>query len=385
MEDYINSKFINFDNDASASSFGWNFQANAGIFLFLYYIKDAQSIKIESTLQDIEIKLQDDTIILSQAKSAQDYSTCTSKKSKFKDAIISLAKTKNKGDKFIYICNIPNTLESTNNAFDNKVVSYSECTKNIKDEIDDIFVTTLQGIESKMQKITEKDTKTKKDEDLIKKNRAIKKQVENFDKNKLYISVINPFWGEEQNRYQIIEDAVVKFLCNTVGFDRKTALSITYKLLSHWQNIFNHNSTVKDTDSLKNIKKKDFLWPVIVYSSNIHLSEVENTLSFQPDYSIQEEVQRLIDLPESIIHERFQFTNKVLNEFKKFKNTNSRLTVKELHINFLIEKYTLFTNEFDSLTSDRDEIEYITKYFMQKIISNNKNINKVFLGTGVNK
>ena len=57
MSDYMNEDIIDFDNDASASSFGWNFQANAGIFLFLHYIKDAKELKIESKLQDIEITL----------------------------------------------------------------------------------------------------------------------------------------------------------------------------------------------------------------------------------------------------------------------------------------------------------------------------------------
>ena len=47
---------------ASASSFGWNFQVNAGIFLFLHYIKDAKSIKNESKKEDIEIALKDQKI-----------------------------------------------------------------------------------------------------------------------------------------------------------------------------------------------------------------------------------------------------------------------------------------------------------------------------------
>lgn len=35
-------------NDASYSSFGWNFQANAGILLFLKDIKNNVSVTIES-------------------------------------------------------------------------------------------------------------------------------------------------------------------------------------------------------------------------------------------------------------------------------------------------------------------------------------------------
>lgn len=66
-----NETKIIFDNDASASSFGWNFQVNAGIFLLLHYIKDAKSIKIESKYEDIEICLKNKSKIFAQAKSVQ--------------------------------------------------------------------------------------------------------------------------------------------------------------------------------------------------------------------------------------------------------------------------------------------------------------------------
>lgn len=55
MTDYLNEEYCDFCNDASASSFGWNFQANAGSFLFLKFVQNAKDIKIESKQQDIEI------------------------------------------------------------------------------------------------------------------------------------------------------------------------------------------------------------------------------------------------------------------------------------------------------------------------------------------
>lgn len=47
MSEYLNEDICQFSNDASASSFGWNFQANAGIFLFLKYMPDAADVKAE--------------------------------------------------------------------------------------------------------------------------------------------------------------------------------------------------------------------------------------------------------------------------------------------------------------------------------------------------
>ena len=91
MDDEMELDF-SFDNDASASSFGWNFQVNAGIFLFLHYIKEAKAIKVESKYEDIEITLKDCKKVFAQAKSSQDECSVGSAKGKFKDAIISLSK-----------------------------------------------------------------------------------------------------------------------------------------------------------------------------------------------------------------------------------------------------------------------------------------------------
>ena len=68
-EIFLNDDIYEFDNDASASSFGWDFQANAGIFLFLKLFADAKDIKIESKKQDIEITLNDSSKVFAQAKS----------------------------------------------------------------------------------------------------------------------------------------------------------------------------------------------------------------------------------------------------------------------------------------------------------------------------
>lgn len=134
MSEYLNEEFYDFNNDASATSFGWDFQVNAGIYLFLYYIQDATDIKIESKLQDIEITLKDNSKVFAQAKSAQDYTTVKDQKEKFKDAIISLSRNNYKGNKLLYISNIPNTFKQYDNCFNNNVISYTECLKGIKDE-----------------------------------------------------------------------------------------------------------------------------------------------------------------------------------------------------------------------------------------------------------
>lgn len=177
MSDFLNSDLIEFDNDASASSFGWNFQSNAGIFLFLHYIDNAENLVIESKLQDIEITLRNQEKILAQAKSSQEPSNDKAKKEKFKDAIISIAKTSKKEPNahFIYISNEPNTFDSANRAFDNKVRSYDECLTAIKTEIDSVIEATIKSLNAKIQKLEQKKNQKKRTEKIITVKRNLKK------------------------------------------------------------------------------------------------------------------------------------------------------------------------------------------------------------------
>ena len=133
MSEYLNEDICQFSNDASASSFGWNFQANAGIFLFLKYMPDAADIKIESISQDIEITLIDERKVFAQAKSAQDSTTIKDQKEKFKDAIISLARNPYKDNQLVYISNIPDTFKSAPNFFNNSIIPYNDCLAGIHD------------------------------------------------------------------------------------------------------------------------------------------------------------------------------------------------------------------------------------------------------------
>ena len=162
MNDYLNEEIIVFKNDVSSSSFGWNFQSSAGMILFMENIERAKEIKMESKLQDIEIILRDDTKILAQAKSAQDYSACKDKKEKFKDAIISLAKCSGSGKELVYISNIPETFETAKRDFDNILRCYDDLLQSTKDEIDGLFSSTIKSIEAKIENVkTKADTKKK--------------------------------------------------------------------------------------------------------------------------------------------------------------------------------------------------------------------------------
>lgn len=191
---------ILFDNDASASSFGWNFQVNAGIFLFLHYIKEAKNIKIESKYEDIEICLKNKSKIFAQAKSVQSECNTSGVKNKMKDAIFSLGKVPvGENDILIYISNIREPIGGVGKFFENKIVKYDECLDSTKTEINNYLFEVVSAIEQKLQE--ENLTNRKKNQ-----YKAIKKRLEDMDIKKLEICSIYPYYGEEENRYSDVND-----------------------------------------------------------------------------------------------------------------------------------------------------------------------------------
>ena len=65
-----------YEGNASASAFGWQFQVDAAIFLFLYYIDEVDEIIVEGKYQDIELLCKNSRHMLMQR--LQSYSTlCT--------------------------------------------------------------------------------------------------------------------------------------------------------------------------------------------------------------------------------------------------------------------------------------------------------------------
>ena len=131
MKKRLNIENPLYDGDASASAFGWQFQVDAAIFLFLYYIDEIEEIVVEGKYQDIELLCKNNRHIYAQAKSVQNGSLDNRSK-KMEDAIISLAKTSadiSQGDSLIYVSNYEAPIKRKD-IFKNKVVKL----KNVADE-----------------------------------------------------------------------------------------------------------------------------------------------------------------------------------------------------------------------------------------------------------
>lgn len=379
MSDYMDEDIIDFDNDASASSFGWNFQANAGIFLFLHYIKDAKELKIESKLQDIEITLCNNNKILAQAKSAQDPSIDKAKKTKFKKALISIAKSSEKEPNahFIYISNESDVFPSGDKAFDNCIQSYNGCLQSIKSEIDETIEATVNSISAKI-KNTEKSSNDKETKQLIK----IKQLIENLNKDNLSICCITRFWGEEENRYASIKEKINDFLLNKLDYNPLLVQKISNKLFEHWSFVCGFNSTQKDIK--KELSKESFLWPISIFLlQDIH-HDITDCLDFTCDSSLEEEVAAIFEDNKMLCHERFEFSNKILQDYYDFKK-NSVSKMEEPEKEFIRKNWKKYVEEFAQENFDEEKLEYVTKAFIYRILMNSRNLRNICSKVGIDK
>ncbi len=379
MSDYMNADIIDFDNDASASSFGWNFQANAGIFLFLHYINEAKDLKIESKLQDIEITLNNDNKILAQAKSAQDPSIDKAKKTKFKDALISIAKSSKKEPNahFIYISNESDTFSSGDKAFDNRIRSYNKCLQSIRNEIDETFEATIHSLSTKIEK-AQKSSDDKKAKHLT----EIKQLIENLNKDNLSVSCITQFWGEEENRYASIKDKINDFLLNKLDYKPTLVQKISNKLFEHWSFVCGFNSTQKDIK--KEMSKVEFLWPISIFLlQDIH-HDITDCLDSTCDTSLEEEVDAIFEDGKMLYHERFEFSNKILQDYYDFKH-NHISKIKEPEKEFIKKNWKKYVEEFAQENFDEEKLEYVTKSFLYRILMNSRNLRNICSKVGLDK
>lgn len=322
------------NRNASASLFGWDFQTNAAILLMLQNIQKADSVKVESSTEDIEIKLCDGNIIYSQAKSIMNADDTANLSKKLKDAIKTLNDANNNGnvEKLIYITNHSNPLS------DRTTIGY--------------FSTTTELPYNELpEKCRNKITKIISDNNY------------NIDLDKLYIAVL-PFIGiNEDNRYKEIRRALYEFLGQlkiTTNIDSKKVLDI-------WQKEYFYNGTIPD-DTIR-ITKKKMIWTLIV-----QICEMDMADEILEDCDIAQ-IQEIQNNYGSIINIRsddFELVSKVTGLFAKYKDEIGKSSK-----DFIKEKYIDFEEEFTDSDLPEDDKKCLIQLIIKKILSNRYHIKKI--------
>ena len=323
---------------ADAVVFGFDFQVNAAIVIFLENVKKVKSLRLEGNYEDIELELDNGKYILAQAKSVEKASDDFSNvRNNMKKALTSLsdASKKTSAESLIVVTNSPNPFN------------------------DDSSKSVFYGHTHRMYKSLPKSAKELVDSYL--------KDIPNsLDKDRLMIQVI-PFETDDDNeRYKVIMQCINDF----IGEINPNIPGIGRRLLDvwHWQVFDNggkHDSAIK-------LNKKDIIWPILVMITE--LSRCDDKFLSQFDEGVYEEVSyRYAELINNHC-ENCEFFIKVLSSFNAFKQSFNSRDVVNSYIN---EKWCSVADEYFSEIEDYEIKEAITKIVMYQIIKQRFAIDRV--------
>ena len=325
------------DRNASASAFGWDFQANSAILLMLENIKEAKRVRVEGANEDIEITLQDHTKIYAQAKAVEkpdDTSHVIDKLTKALETLTDAAK-KGDGSLFTYLTN-------SSNPFNNqRSLSYFTGRTHLSfDELPDIAQNKIK--------------------DIITKNGYT-----DFDVHKMDIRVI-PFYGDDlKNRYKEIQACVNEFLAE-VNVDGQ---GINAEIMEVWQRDLFQNATQRDTTI--SISKEKIIWPLIVLV-------VDKTAAneYKKDFDDEEigEIERKYRM---IINQNtmsYKMISRVMSDFRKSKKPQKR---------FVADCWNEYLDLVNVVEADESIKESLVKIILYRILTQREYIRNIKRGVNL--
>ena len=329
---------------ADAVLFGFDFQINAAIVLMLENIKDLSSIRLEGNCEDIEIKLNDDTRILAQAKAVQAAtSDFRNVRTNLKKALETLSE-QNKTDvkKLILITNSPNPFndDSSKSAFYGHAHrDYSSLPPTAKKIVDDY----------------------------------LDKLAAPLDTNKFHIQVLPFETDDETERYKVVMQVVNDFIGSTGA---NLSPGIGKKLFGIWKNEVFVNGTKKDASI--ELTKKSIIWPIIVIETDI--THCDDDFLEQFETGVYDEVVRLYASTIDSCCERIDFVTKVIFDFTQFSSTKKPI---EKCLEFVDSMWENYRDEFVNDNIDEEVLEALTKIVLYNVIRRRIIINNVKKGVNL--
>ena len=323
-------------SNATPSLFGWDFQINAAIILFLDNISNVEYMRLEGATEDIEIKLDDGKFIYAQAKSVIDPHDYTHVKNKLQEALTTL----NEASK---IDNCKSIIYTTNspNPFSNKFTMSS---------FYGLSRVSFENLPSQCKKTIE--TEITKFRDL------------SFDTGKFSMLVF-PFHSDNLiERYKVIKTSIDDLLSD---LGRLTS-GKSNCIMETWQREIFQNGTKKNIEVV--LKKSELIWPII---SVITECRYDHELLLEMDACEVEEI--IFTYPELINSkiDRFEFATKIVFDYNEFDHTPA----KTKSAKFIEERWIDYKDEFNSICIDDELKEKLLKIIISNILSTRFVINSV--------
>lgn len=323
---------------ANTVVFGFDFQVNAAIVLFLENVKQVEKMRLEGNYEDIEIQLDSGEMVMVQAKAVERASyDFKNVRKKLKEALISLSDADNEGKvrDLIFITNSPNPF----NDLQSKSAFYGHSHR----DYDSLPPTAKKIVDDYLHKINKP-----------------------LDVNKLKIQVLPFETDDDRERYKVIMETINDF----VGRMKINVPGVGRQLLEtwHWQ-VFDNGG--KGNVEIK-LSKKDIIWPLLVKITEIE--QCDEKFLEQFDTSVYEEViNRFSDIINSHC-EQCEFFIKILSDYNAFK-TDKKMSEKMYDF---IEKYwNDYVSEFCAEDLEEEIQEAITKIVMHNIIRRKYAIDRI--------
>lgn len=331
---------------ANAVLFGFDFQRNAAIVLMLENIKELRSVRLEGNEEDIELTLENGRKILAQAKAVEKSSSDFSHvRENLKKALTSLSEGAQKTDaqQLIFITNSPNPF----NDADSRSVFGGLPTRR-----------SFSSLPPSAQQIVQK----------------YLGDIENpLDLQKFTVQVFPFETDDETERYKAVTQAVNDFIGS---LNANVTYGLGKWLLQVWHNDIFINGTKRDASIL--LDKKDIIWPIIVYETDINRCD-ENFLN-QFDIGVYDEVVRLYGNTIDSCCERIEFFTKILYDYTQFPSTKKQIEKCQDFIDHAWENYK---SEFSSEGMDDETLEALTKIVLYNVIRRRITIDKVRQGVNL--
>lgn len=329
------------DRNASATYFGFDFQARAAIVIMLENIQSAISIKLEGE-EDIDIKLDNGQSILAQAKSVVKVDDFSHVREKLKGALESLSEGASRipAEQLILITNSPNPFNDDNSRplfwGPNKI------------RFDDLPLSSQNLVNGYLSKITNP-----------------------LEASKFIVQRVPFQTDDEVERSKAIKNAINDFL----GSISIVTPGVANRLYDIWTSQLLFSGTV--TDKKRHITKRSFIWPIIVIETDIQ--SINDDLA---DWFDEAEYSDLTRLYHSVIDshcERYEFITRVLYDYKQFSSNSLRKKASEF-----AEAYCeAYSKEFDVEGIDSQTQQNLTKIILYSIVKRWSTIERVRQGANL--
>ena len=301
-------------------------------------IEDLSTLRLEGQ-EDIEIKLNDESYILAQAKSVENSSTdFRNVRSNLKKSLESLSEAANrvgKANRLIVITNSPNPIN--------------------EDESRSLFYGHAHRSYSSLPQSTQKII----DEYLSHLDNAL-------HPTSLSIQVLPFETDDDKERYKEVMNVISDFLSR---FDFPID-GLRPKLHEIWSYSVFKNGT-RQNEELR-LTKKDIIWPIIVcVTDKKHIGREESVLATIDDGEYDVLIRKYEDIINSCT-ERFDFVTSVISDFH-----TDGYSGREAIPSFINERWKDYLDEFEICTIDIDLKAKLIKVILYIILKKRFDINDI--------